>query len=141
MELGPRNPRGGMRRLRLAAIALIAVLLWATIRDPYSWHLWVTYHTGIHAWWKLMISTIDVALLARLGWLVLHERWRQARNVSMLECVFAATAGLFVARQDLIRNAIEIDWLPGIRVALAIYIGSIGVRLVVLTLVTSAVKG
>lgn len=127
-----------MERIRSAAVALVALLLGAAIFDPYGWHLWVTYHTSTLAWWKLAISALDILLLTLLGSLILRGRWRHALRLSMLEYVFAATAGLFLARQDLIRNAIQVDWLAAIRVLLAIYIGSLALRLVVILLLARA---
>jgi hypothetical protein len=126
--------------IRRASLILVFILLGATLVDPYGWMWWVTYHTGVQSGWKVAISALEVLLLVRLGFYVDAGRWGQALWLGKVELGFAATAGLFIAHLDLIRNAIEIGWFPGPRVLLGLYVATLALRLALVFLLRRAVN-
>lgn len=117
-------------RTRLIACALVAVLICTVLIDPYGWHWWASYDVGIQVWWKPAIGIVDILLLAFVGNAAATQRWRRAARLSAAECVFAIIAGLLIAHRDLIRNAAQIAWFPGLRVLLAMYVATLGLRVV-----------
>jgi hypothetical protein len=129
-----------MTSIRRASLAIVLILLAATLVDPYGWLWWVTYHTGVQHGLKFAISALDVLLLALLAFYVDAGRWDRALWLSTVELGFAATAGLFIAHLDLIRNAIQIAWLPALRVLLGLYFALLGLRLVLIVLLRRAVN-
>jgi hypothetical protein len=117
-------------KTRLIACALVALLFCTVLVDPYGWHWWESYDVGIGVWWKPAIGVLDLLLLAFVAKAVTRRRWRRAARLSAAECAFAIVAGLFIAHGDLIRNAADIAWLPGLRVLLAAYVATLGLRVV-----------
>lgn len=128
-----------MTSIRRAGLAVVFILLGATLADPYGWLWWVTYHTGLRAWWKVAISALDVLLLMLIGFNVDGGRWARALWLGKVELGFAVTAGLFIAHLDLIRNAIQIAWLPAPRVLLGLYVATLVLRLALVILLRRAV--
>lgn len=110
--------------------ALVAVLICTVLIDPYGWHWWESYDLSWWVWWKAMIAVLDLLLLALVGVSAATHRWRLAARLSAAECAFAIVAGLFIAHADLIRNAVLVEWLPALRVLLALYVATLVLRLV-----------
>lgn len=129
-----------MTSIRRASLAILFILLAATLVDPYGWAWYPVYDFGIHTWWKFAISGLDVLLLTLLAFYVSAGRWGRALWLSRAELGFAATAGLFIAHLDLIRNAMEIAWLPGLRVLLGLYVATLALRLALVLLLRRAVN-
>lgn len=118
------------RNTRLIACALVAVLFCTVLIDPYGWQWWESYDVAVGVWWKPAIGVVDLLLLAFVAKAVTRQRWRRAARLSAAECAFAIVAGLFIAHRDLIRNAADITWLPGLRWLVAAYVATLGLRVV-----------
>jgi hypothetical protein len=117
-----------MPRIRSTGCVIVVVLVVTTIIDPYGWYWMVSYDVGLVVWWKPAILGIDVLLLTLLGISIYMSRWRLAVRIGVLECGFAASAGLFIAHMDLIRNAIRSSWIPALPLLLGLYIATLVLR-------------